>query len=484
MKTTASIRILSGLFAPLALLSAFSAQATNGLTVLHTFIWGEDGVPSGRLVQGNDGAFYGTISDGGANGMGEVYKVDASGNFSVPHAFSEGPDGYWPVTGLVLMDDGNFYGTTTQACQGNPCTYTGGTMFRMTPDGTLTTIHTFYDSTPIQSVGPITASRDGLLYGLTAWGGPAGKGSAYAMATDGTYIQLGEFNGANGAFPYGALTEGTDGNFYGTTSYGGAYNKGTVFRMAPDGTITTLHDFTGGDDGISPYGTLAQGNDGRFYGAAKKNGGDGYGTLFAITANGELTTLYTFHGGDGTGLTDRLIQGGDGYLYGVSQDGGIDDNFESYGTLFRLSASGKLTTLHLFTPEDGAANPLTGPIFGNDGRLYGTTLQGFTAPPSDATGGIYAFDLTVPRTPELHLTTWCRTGGYECRNVRVGQTVKLMWASANAAYCRASGAWSGAQPIGGRNTYQPTRTGKFLYRLDCVGPNGHASAQVVVTVTR
>ena len=481
MKHIASIRILSGLF---ALAFGFAAQAADGLTVLHRFTWEDgDGVfPSGSLVQGSDDALYGTTSRGGAYDRGEVYRVDTNGNITILHSFGSRTDGPGsvPRSGVTLMDDGAIYGVADTESIFDYA----GTVFRLAPDGGFTTLHTFPASGAMGTIMPLTASRDGLLYGTTTYGGTSDEGTAYAMGTDGTYIQLAEFNGANGSRPQGALTEAADGNFYGTTTSGGEYNHGTVFRMTPDGIITTLHEFRDGDvDGAFPIGKLVQGDDGRFYGATNTyyyNGNPQYGTLYAITVYGELTTLYTFHGFDGItgGTFGGLVQGDDGFLYGATYGGG----YLGFGTLFRLSMSGQLTTLHLFTEQEGM-NPASTPLIGNDGRLYGTTTSRY--PDGNGNGVIYAFDLAA-RTPELYLCNSYYFSPYaKCRtsftaHVRTAYT--LDWHAANVAACKASGAWNGIRRRSGSIDFQATEPGTFVYRLDCTGPNGHASAQVVVKV--
>ena len=463
MKRIASLRLLSGLF---ALALAVPALAASGLTVLHTFQGWDGNYAYGRLVQGNDGAFYGTTLSGGP-GTGTVYRVDVDGNFKLLHAFQGPDDGISPNAGLVLMDDGNFYGTTSDwgPCQ-EPCA-SGGTVFRMTPDGVLTTLHTFASNTRPYS---LAAGRDGLLYGVTGAGGSHGYGSIYSIATDGTYRLLVSFDRTAGIWsPQGRLVEGTDGNFYGTTINGGTYEAGTVFRMTPDGAITLLHGINGTTDGDTPYAGLVQGDDGRFYGGTQR-GGSGFGTLFAITADGDFTVLHAFNHGDGSGLKDALLQWSDGFLYGTSGGGGN----QNAGTLFRLSPDGRLSTLHLFAPGDVAV-PATAPVLGSDGRLYGTTAM-----------SVYAFDLAAPRTPELHLAGLCTPPSIhnDCLGIRVGADIQLEWASANVAACRASGAWSGIRRRGGIQTFQAAETGTFVYRIDCTGPNGHVSDQVVVKVGR
>jgi uncharacterized repeat protein (TIGR03803 family) len=480
MNRTASARLASALLATAGLATSVPLHAANGITVLHSFNYDDGQYPEGRLVQGLDGAFYGTTYGGGQQHQGEVFRVDASGGFSILHSF-DGEDGQSLDSGLVLVDDGNFYGTTPQTvyCRHSICSGYGGTVFRIGTDGAFATLHTFmYAPGEGYQPGPLTVGSGDLLYGLTVQGGgPGGEGTAYAIATDGTLVTLATFDIANGGLPYGGLTRGADGNFYGTTSIGGANSKGTVFRMTPDGEITTLYSFTGGSDGDTPYGDLLQGSDGRFYGGAS-GGGDGAGTIFAITTTGALTVLHSFNGGDGTAPVDALVEGDDGDLYGVGGGG-----YQGYGTLYRLSKDGRrFMNLHLFATQDGTY-PSSAPIFGNDGRLYGTTIQYGGSP--GASGSVYAFDLSAPRVPELHLTKTCYNEFNMCLrpfNTSVGQYVSLDWASANVTACRASGAWNGSRPIGGHYKFQVTQRGAFLYRIDCIGPNGPTSAQVTLTV--
>jgi len=175
---------------------------------------------------------------------------------------------------------------------------------------------------------------------------------------------------------------------------------------------------------------------------------------------------------------DTLVEGADGYLYGVGGGG-----YQGYGTLYRLSKDGRqFMNLHLFATQDGT-HPSSAPIFGSDGRLYGTTIQYGGSP--GASGSVYAFDLSAPRTPELHLSKTCYNEFNMCLplfNTSVGESVSVDWAAANVTACRASGAWSGSRPTGGHFRFTTTARGAFLYRLDCSGPYGRVSAQVTLTV--
>jgi uncharacterized repeat protein (TIGR03803 family) len=144
-----------------------------------------------------------------------------------------------------------------------------------------------------------------------------------------------------------------------------------VFKIAAGGKLTTLHSFAG-PDGSDPFG-LIQATNGDFYGttaygaANRTCGRPGCGTIFKITPAGKLTTLYSFC--SQTGCTDGshpsgLIQGVDGNFYGETGSGGI----QNYGTLFKITPAGKLTTLHRFSFKDGASpfglTQATGTILG------------------------------------------------------------------------------------------------------------------------
>ena len=192
------------------------------------------------------------------------------------------------------------------------------------------------------------------------------------------FTSLYSFTGTNdGANPMAGLVQGSDGYFYGTTQWGGTNNTGTVFRINTNGALTTLYSFTGDNDGGNPQATLVQGSDGYFYGTTE--GGYGtYGTVFRISSNGALTTLYSFSGGNDGAYPNGLVQGHDGYLYGTTGYLNLNPNapFLGNGTVFKISTNGVLTTLYSFTGYSDGANPSAGLVQGTDGSFYGTTYYG------------------------------------------------------------------------------------------------------------
>jgi uncharacterized repeat protein (TIGR03803 family) len=167
-------------------------------------------------------------------------------------------NGAEPVAALMLGNDGNFYGTTQQGGITNSTyTYGMGTVFQMTTNGTLTTLVSFNSTNGATPYAALTLGNDGNFYGTTFWGGitnstySRGMGTVFKMTTNGTLTTLVSFNGTNGGFPEAALTLGSDGNFYGTTYEGGTNDvsdggMGTVFKMTTNGTLTTLLSFNGG----------------------------------------------------------------------------------------------------------------------------------------------------------------------------------------------------------------------------------------------
>jgi uncharacterized repeat protein (TIGR03803 family) len=338
------------------------------------------------LVQGSDGNLYGTTWEGGSYSYGTVFSVTPGGTLTALYSFCSDspscPDGYYPYAGLVQGSDGNFYGTATWggAYGNNNCAYYG-----QNPCGAV------FKITP---TGAFT-----LLYSFCALGFPCPDGDA----------------------PYTPLVPGGDSNFYGTTGGGGEYGAGTVFKITTSGTLTTMQSFNG-SAGNNPSG-LMLGSDWNFYGTAHNGGAqwfepcppEGCGTVFKMTRDGTLTPLYSFchQTGcpDGAGPYGGLVQTSDGSFYGTTSYGGntaCGYDGQGCGTVFKITANGTFALLYTFCSQpnctDGAS-PTAGLVQGSDGNFYGTTTS----------GGALGCGTVFGITPQGALTTlhsFCSGGTY------------------------------------------------------------------------
>ena len=238
-KRLAASAILSCILASASLVSAQTLQTLVSFSGIN----GLNPLAAAALTLGNDGNFYGTTQQGGNSGYGTVFQVTTNGTLTTLVNFNEN-DGAYPVAGLTLGSDGNFYGTTEYG--GTNGGY--GTVFKVTTNGTLTTLVSFngYPGNGKYPWAALTLGNDGNFYGTTSEGGPGpAGGTIFKVTTNGTLTTLVNFNENDGAYPVAALTLGNDGNFYGTTWEGGSYNGGTVFMVKANGTLTTLVSFNG-----------------------------------------------------------------------------------------------------------------------------------------------------------------------------------------------------------------------------------------------
>ena len=368
-----------------AVLSVISVTAPGiTMSTLWSFTDGNSGeFLYSPLAQGKDGNFYGTTVEGGTSGDGTVFRITTNGTLTTLLSFN-GNNGAIPYAGLYLGKDGYFYGT---AYTGG--TYSDGTIFRITTGGALTLLTTFNGNNGMYPVAGLVQGSDGNFYGTALEGGAYGYGTVFRMTTSGALTTLVAFNYTDGADPSPVLVQGSDGNFYGTTETGGTKSGlGTIFKVTPSGTLTSLYSFSGGNDGAVPIAGLVQGVDGSFYGTTYEGGAYGSGTLFKITAAGAFTVLYAFTGGsDGAYPWGGLVQATDGNLYGTTQSGGT----YGFGTVFQIAPTGPLNTLVQFEGYNGA-NPSAALVQGTDGNLYGTTEAGGSA----GDGTIFKFAINGP----------------------------------------------------------------------------------------
>lgn len=345
--------------------SIFKMTPQGLLTTLTnmSFTAGESGVyPVGDLIQGNDGNYYGARSYyTGSNSAGMIFKMTSGGSLTILTNFVEtnGLVGFGAPQGLTQGNDGNFYGTMAW---GLDSPYVGS-IFKITPEGILTTLVNFNSTNQgaFPNSPPIQAN-DGNFYGTTPEGGDnslgsgGGGGTIYKMTSDGSLTTPVIFEGTNGAVPIGGLVQANDGNLYGTSAFGGLYDKGTIFRLTTNGVLTTLFNFNG-TNGTRPVTTLIQASDGNFYGTTTE-GGIGDGTVFKMTLNGTLTTLVTFHGTNGSAPSGSLVEASDGNLYGTTSEGGnLSVNYPyGDGTVFKITGLNLLPAFQSIALTNGTVN--------------------------------------------------------------------------------------------------------------------------------
>lgn len=258
--------------------------------------------PFGALVQATDGSFYGTTYDGGEEGDGTVFKITSKGTLTRLYSF-DATHGSRPEGGLIQATDGNLYGTT-QAGGNLTCDdpIGCGTVFQITLAGTLKTLHRFNGADGAYPESALVEATAGNLYGTTVGGGrdssacDGGCGTVFTVTPRGTVMTLYSFcsqtDCTDGTAPIAGLIQANDRNFYGTTYFGGdltcnsGVGCGTAFKITSMGKVTTLHSFDG-VDGEGPVGGLVQSTGGGLYGTTALGGTSsncylGCGTVYSL----------------------------------------------------------------------------------------------------------------------------------------------------------------------------------------------------------
>lgn len=401
---------------------ASQAQTTPAVSQIVAFYPSK---PAGNLVRGTDGALYGTAVYTSRVSGGVIYRATIDGS-SITTLYQVAPEqAIEPAGGLLLGSDKLLYGTTRYGSSTNSAS--AGTIFSISQTGAnFTVLHRFDDqTTTVETVTGSTGTAvqvitvtnddgaypdaeliegsDGLLYGTARVGGTGGSGTVFKVGRDGSNFQvLHTFSAAttdtvtnvkknaDGALPAGQLVQGADGFLYGVTANGGVNGRGTVYKVGADGTgFQVLHTFSAttqntttflqeNAEGATPVAGLTDGGDGFFYGVTSA-GGKGYGTIFAVPADGSsFDVLYQFDGANGSSPLAEMTLGADGKLYGTTGSGGETSTgtASTLGVIFSIERNGaNLTRLHSL---DGSAgySPASRLIEIAAGDLIGTTGLG------------------------------------------------------------------------------------------------------------
>jgi uncharacterized repeat protein (TIGR03803 family) len=328
------------------------------------------------------------------------------------YSFNTNSVGCLPFGGLIQANNGIFYGTASAGgSQGV------GTVFHMDTNGVVKLVYAFPNGIngnwPAEGSLPYAAlvqGTNGLLYGTAVAGGSTGDGTVFRMSTNGTgTVAWSLTSGSSGSAPYGGLVQGRDGNFYGTTRQIGAegfgalwLGYGTVFKLTANGSLTAIHSFSY-EDGAYSASTLVQDADGSFYGTTQGGGTNGgWGTIFRITPTGILTSLFSFANTNGALPFAGLAQDSGGTFYGTTTAGGA----YGAGTVFKLAADGTFTSLYSFTGGNDGSNCYGGLLLASDGNLYGTAES----------GGVYGLGTVFRITTDGRLATLVSFDGYQGAN--------------------------------------------------------------------
>jgi uncharacterized repeat protein (TIGR03803 family) len=215
----------------------------TGETVLHRFTGGSDGAfPDASLVKDAEGNLYGTAASGGftggvcgSQGCGVVFRLSPGRQETVLYSFLGGADGSFPSAGLVRDSAGTLYGTTQVGGGSSSCFSGCGTVFKIDATGKETVLYTFTGGPDgAYPVAGLIRDATGNLYGTTIHGGDIfGDGTVFKVDNNSNLTVLHTFAGADGFSPYGGLARGKGGRLYGTTLGGGTFGYGTVFQLTP-----------------------------------------------------------------------------------------------------------------------------------------------------------------------------------------------------------------------------------------------------------
>jgi len=343
-------------------------------------------VPFGEFVQFTNNSLYGTCTDGGANGIGSIIRIDASVSpltITKVYDFQAGTNGNFCAGRLIKSANNLIYGTTNAGGLNN-----GGVIFSFNPTGDVyTKVSDLNTGGFAGSFGGLAEDGSGVLVGLALDGGAASSGALYRYTVaSNTFNELVAFSFSNGARPRGRLTKATNGLFYGLTSNGGLNNKGVLFSFDPTtSTYTLRHTFGTGTGGDFPLGSLIEVN-GKLYGTCSEGGNSGQGTLFEYTlSTNTMVKKVDLVPNSGGVPKSGLFKASNGTLYLMTSVGGGVNNKGSI--LSYVAGSTSITSLFSFSTTTGSM-PLGDLMQASNGLLYGT----LSADGAASAGTLFSFN--------------------------------------------------------------------------------------------
>ena len=375
---------------PVVFLTAALAAQSQTLYVYHNFGAIPDGqTPAAGVLRDQRGNLFGTTEYGGELGKGTVFQITPEGVESVLHSFGAAGDGANPVAALAEDAAGNLYGTTLYGGTGK-CTLGCGTVFKLTPSGDETVLHSFTANIGSDGNSPeagVILDAAGNLYGTTLEGGwgscHGGCGTVYEVSSAGVEKVLWNFEGgAVGSWhPEGGLVMDAVGNLYGNVMFGGGgagNGCGLVFKLSNNGTKwgeTVLHRFLKSTDGCQPVAALTLDSVGNLYGITEFGGTSNYGTVFKVTAAGKETVLVNFDGTNGRLPQSALVQDAEGNFYGTTNFGPDTAGCSGLGcgTVFKMTPAGVESVYFAFPDNEQDGEYPLGVVLDSAGNLYGTT---------------------------------------------------------------------------------------------------------------
>jgi hypothetical protein len=366
---------------------------------------GPDGTNSNANVTlDSAGDIFGTASAGGANSVGLVWEITATGVYKDLHDFggtvtnaggSSGPDGANPIGGVTLDANGNLYGTASEGGPNNAENGGYGMVWEITAAGEYKDLHDFGGTVNnadgksgpdgVLPYGNVAFDGSGNMYGTTSGGGPndtdsGGDGLIWEISPTGAYSDLHDFGGTikytngstgpDGVYPAAGVVVDSHGNLYGVTPWGGANDQssggdGLLWELTSGPTYKDLHDFGGsitnangktGPDGTAPWGGIVFDQNGNLYGTTLYGGpnmtdADSGGILWIYGKSGTYKDLHDFGGAvtnangksgpDGNRVVAGVSYDGSASLYGTALYGGPNDETDGGdGIIWKFTISG------------------------------------------------------------------------------------------------------------------------------------------------